>query len=129
MKSIKPGRYNSGQGIIASVIGVVFAIFWTVTAFSAGAPVIFPVFGAGFIILMLTELVKNIHNFTNRNRYSEFDIVDSTEEPDPWNERLYREEDAVSDSGTDTVNYCPYCGSRTGADFEYCPKCGKKLPF
>ena len=104
MKSIKPGRYNSGQGIIASVIGVVFAIFWTATTISVGAPVIFPVFGAGFIILMLTELVKNIHNFTNRNRYSEFEIVDSTEEPDPWNERLYGEEDAVSDNGTDTVN-------------------------
>ena len=64
MKSIKPGRYNSGQGIIASIIGLVFAIFWTYTAATMGAPVIFPIFGIGFIILMVTELIKNIHNFT-----------------------------------------------------------------
>ena len=88
MKSIKPGRYNSGQGIIASIIGIVFAVFWTVSAVSMGAPIIFPVFGAGFVILMITELVKNIHNFTNRNRYSEFDIVDDTEELDPFNRRM-----------------------------------------
>lgn len=135
MKSIKPGRYNSGQGIIASVIGLVFAVFWTVTATVSGAPIIFPVFGAGFIILMITELVKNIHNFTNRNRYSEFDIVDSAQEPDPWNEKLYSEdrgdygERNTGDTFDSEYKYCPYCGVEIAHDFEYCPKCGKKLPF
>ncbi len=130
MKSIKPGRYNSGQGIIASVIGLVFAVFWTITATASGAPIIFPVFGAGFIILMITELVKNIHNFTNRNRYSEFDIVDSKQEPDPWNEKLYSEDGgSYSNRNTGEYLYCPYCGVKIARDFEYCPKCGKKLPF
>ena len=133
MKSIKPGRYNSGQGIIASIIGIVFAVFWTVTAVSMGAPIIFPVFGAGFVILMITELVKNIHNFTNRNRYSEFDIVDDTEEPDPFNQRMYSEDYteiyARTTENSMDAEYCPYCGGRIADDFEYCPKCGKKLPF
>ena len=77
MKSIKPGRFNSGQGIIGAVFGIIFAIFWTIMAASSGAPIIFPVFGIGFIVLMVTELIKNVHNFTNKNRYSavEFSIV------------------------------------------------------
>ena len=128
MKSIKPGRYNSGQGIIASIIGLVFAIFWTYTAATMGAPVIFPIFGIGFIILMVTELIKNIHNFTNRNRYSEFDIVDSQQEPDPWNAQFHSA-GTMSHTEENGSMYCPYCGYRISREFEYCPKCGKKLPF
>ncbi len=88
MKSFKPGRYNSAQGVAASIFGIIFAIFWTVMATKMGAPIIFPVFGIGFIIMMITELVKNVHNVTNENRYSEFDIVDSSEEQDPWNRKI-----------------------------------------
>lgn len=135
MKSIKPGRYNSGQGIIGSVIGMIFAVFWTITAASMGAPIIFPVFGIGFIILMITELVKNVHNFTNKNRYSEFDIVDSTEEPDPWNEQFLEEDKGTYPAEDENAGaprggmYCPYCGTEQAPDFEYCPKCGRKLPY
>ena len=130
MKSIKPGRFNSGQGIIGAVFGIVFAIFWTIMAVSAGAPIIFSVFGVGFIILMVTELIKNVHNFTNKNRYSSFDIVDSTEEADPWNEK-FRSQQTDMDFSTENEEaiYCPYCGTKLAPDFEFCPKCGKKLPF
>ena len=130
MKSIKPGRFNSGQGIIGAVFGIIFAIFWTIMAASAGAPIIFPVFGIGFIVLMATELIKNVHNFTNKNRYSAFDIVDSTEEPDPWNEKFHSQQtDMDSSTENEESIYCPYCGTKLAADFEFCPKCGKKLPF
>ena len=85
--------------------------------------------------MLVLELVKSIHNFTNKNRYSEFDIVDSTEEPDPWNQRYsqaydYTEPEYNYDvqDGESTI-YCPYCGVKLAPDFEYCPKCGKKLPF
>lgn len=130
MKSIKPGRFNSGQNIIGVIFGIVFVIFWTGTAVSMGAPVIFPVFGIGMLIMLIIELVKNIHNFTNKNRYSEFDVVDSTEEPDPWNEKFYQEQ-TYADFNTEETEmlYCPYCGMKIAHDFEYCPKCGKKLPF
>ena len=69
MKSIKPGRYNSGQGIIGAVFGIIFAIFWIIMAASSGAPIIFPVFGIGFIVLMVTELIKNVHNFYIHTKY------------------------------------------------------------
>ena len=135
MKSIKPGRFNSGQGIVAAVIGLVFAVFWTIGSVGYGAPIIFPVFGVGFIVLMITELIKNVHNFTNKNRYSEFDIVDSTEEPDPFNQYFddmrYRSKDSTASeyNNDEEAVYCPYCGTKIAQDFEYCPKCGKKLPF
>lgn len=130
MKSIKPGRFNSGQGIIRALIGVIFAIFWTIMAVSSGAPIIFPVFGIGVTVLMVTELIKNIHNFTNKNRYSEFDIVDSSEEPDPWNEKFNSQQaDMDFPAENEESLYCPYCGVKIAHDFEFCPKCGKKLPF
>ena len=137
MKSFKPGRYNSAQGVVASIFGIVFAIVWIAMAVNMGAPIIFPIFGIGFIIMAVMELVKNIHNATNENRYSEFDIVDSSEEQDPWNRKMEKnhniEEPTTNDNfysatATDMV-YCPYCGSKIANDFEYCPKCGRKLPF
>ncbi len=137
MKSFKPGRYNSAQGVVVSIFGIVFAIVWIVMAVNMGAPIIFPIFGVGFIIVLITELVKNIHNTTSENRYSEFDIVDSTEEPDPWNEKMnndYGKEQHISNGNisnviSNKIVYCPYCGFKIANDFEYCPKCGRKLPF
>lgn len=134
MKSIKPGRFNSAQGALGALLGVVFAIFWTVMARRMGAPFFFPLFGVFFIIICLTELYKNIHNATQKDRYSEYDITDGREELDPWDEKLKRSEN--SDYRGDgyrikegTAAYCPYCGSELGSDFEFCPKCGRKLPF
>lgn len=137
MKSFKPGRYNSAQGVVGSIFGIVFAIFWIVMAVNMGAPIIFPIFGIGFIIMLVMELVKNIHNVTNENRYSEFDIVDSSEEQDPWNREMGKKQQIEDSSFGDNLYnttiedmvYCPYCGLKIGNDFEYCPKCGKKLPF
>ena len=134
MKSIKPGRFNSAQGALGSVFGVVFAIFWTVMAWRMGAPFFFPLFGVFFIIMSLTELYKNLHNATQKDRYSEYDITDSHEELDPWDERVKRNDNSqprineyIRTDNTDL--YCPYCGSEIGSDFEFCPKCGRKLPF
>ncbi|MBQ3009000.1 MAG: zinc ribbon domain-containing protein [Oscillospiraceae bacterium] len=128
MKSIKPGRYNSGQSVLGAVFGIIFVIFWTVSAVRMGAPVIFPVFGVGMLIMLITELVKSWHNATSKNRYSEFDIVDSREEPDPWEEK-FTGEIPLSQDVAEEVMYCPYCGAKLAPDFEYCPKCGRKLPY
>ena len=64
---------------------------------------------------------------------SDDSIVDDTEEPDPFNRRMYGEDyteryPQTSENSVD-AEYCPYCGGRIADDFEYCPKCGKKLPF
>ncbi len=142
MKSIKPGRYNSGQNLLGSIIGIVFMIFWIDTAIKMGAPIIFPVVGAGMLLMLVSEFYKNLHNIKNKNRYSEFDIVDEKEEPDPWNEKYSRDTEGYGgyiqadfengpyedDSEYGEMIYCPHCGAKLMGDFDYCHKCGKKLP-
>ena len=122
MKSIKPGRGPSGMSFIGSVVAIIFGIFWTIMAFSmtAGSPVgiIFPLFGIIFIIVGIIQAVYHYKNATSENRFSEFDITDSSEEGDPLDEFIKREADG---------NYCPYCGTTIKTDYDFCPKCGKNI--
>ena len=30
-------------------------------------------------------------------------------------------------SGSTTLSYCPYCGSKISSEYTYCPVCGKKI--
>lgn len=127
MKSIKPGRGPSAMGAFGSAIAVIFGIFWTITAMSAGAPGFFPLFGVLFIIMGIAQAVYNFKNATGENRYSSFDIVEDGEEPDPL-DRLCGEIPPPSGQGSGTFRFCPYCGAKLGAEFAYCGKCGQKLP-
>lgn len=129
MKSVKPGRGPSAMGGFAAVIAVIFGIFWTIMAASMGAPGFFPLFGVLFIIIGIVNAVYNFKNATGENRYSAYDIVDSSEEPDPLNQHFGFDnaEDAPEfDSGD--FRFCPYCGAKLGADFAFCGKCGRQLP-
>lgn len=129
MKSIKPGRGPSAMGALASVIAVIFGIFWTITAASMGAPGFFPLFGVLFIILGIVQVVYNLKNATGENRYSTFDIVEDGEEPDPLDRRFGAAADGPSaDMNDGTFRFCPYCGAKLGDEFTFCGKCGKKLP-
>ena len=96
-------------------------------------------FGVIFIALAVAQAVYNFKNATSKNRYSSFDVVDSNEEPDPFNERFGnqsstgsmgdRDDDSgLLDQAEDGRKYCPYCGAETEPDYEYCASCGKKLP-
>ena len=129
MKSVKPGRGPSAMSGFAAIIAVIFGIFWTITAASMGAPGFFPLFGVLFIIMGIVRAIYNFKNATGENRYSSFDIVDSAEEPDPFNER-FGFSDTVEEPEVDRgdFRFCPYCGAKLGADFEFCGKCGKQLP-
>ena len=88
MKSIKPGRGPSAMGAVGSIFSAIFGIIWTIAAASMGAPVFFWLFGVVFVILGIVQAIYNFKNATGENRYSEFDIVDSTEEPDPLAQKL-----------------------------------------
>ncbi len=135
MKSIKPGRGPSGLNAMGSRFGIVFAIFWTIMAVSMGAPIFFAGFGVIFIIMSIAQFVYHYKNATGKNRYSEFEITDESEETDPLNEYVRQRYGDTYADGTPRANiggenrFCPYCGAKAGDDFEYCPKCGKKLPF
>ncbi len=131
MKSVKPGRGPSMMGGIGSIFGIVFGIIWTCGAASIGAPGFFLLFGVAFIGIGVVNAVYSFKNATGENRYSDFDIVDSDEEPDPLDERFGRQPDneVPPQAGeTGTFAYCPYCGARLGEGFAFCGKCGKALP-
>lgn len=133
MKSIKPGRGPSFMGGIASLFGIVFAIFWTIMAVSMGASVFFPLFGLLFIGIGVANAVYSFKNATGEHRYSEYDIVDSHEEPDPWNTQYGAQAEttfnqSTADNPGGGFAYCPYCGAKLGAGFAFCGKCGKPLP-
>lgn len=131
MKSIKPGRGPSMMGGVASVFAVVFGIIWMCGAASMGAPGFFLLFGVAFIGIGVVNAVYSFKNATGENRYSDFDIVDSDEEPDPLNERFGSRSDPEPEVQTGEQGkfaYCPYCGARLGEDFAFCGKCGKALP-
>lgn len=131
MKSIKPGRGPSMMsGIVSIAIGI-FGVIWTVGAASIGGG-LFALFGVVFIIIAIVNAVYNFKNATNENRYSTFDIVDGSEEPDPLNERFggtsYETGQDYTGEGSGGSEFCPYCGADVESDFAFCNKCGKKLP-
>jgi len=117
MKSIKPGRGPSAMGAMGSVIAVVFGIFWTITAASMGAPIMFPVFGVLFIGMGIVQGIYHYKNATGKNRFSTFDISDESEERDPLEDLVRGKEN----------RFCPYCGTKAEEDFQFCGKCGKRL--
>ena len=130
MKSIKPGRRRSRYNAVGAVIGIVIRIIWTIAALSMGAPFFFPLFGLVFIGMGVYNAVYNYRNATSENRYSEFDITDENEEPDPLNERYGANKSAGSGDANAVHGggFCPYCGTKAEEGYEYCRKCGKKLP-
>lgn len=122
MKSIKRGRAPSKLGFVGSIFVAIIGVFWCIMAGALGAWFMVP-FGLLFVGFAVYQAAYHHHNATSGKRYSEFDIVDSAEEPDPLNEKYGQREQQESASG-----FCPYCGRPAEGDFEFCPKCGKKLP-
>ena len=137
MKSVKPGRGPSGMSFMGSIFAVIFGIFWTIMAFSITGGfsfgllgMIFPLFGVIFVIMGIVQAIYHYKNATGENRYSEFDITDSSEEGDPsdrWIKKQYSHEvEKFNRSEVHVgVKYCPYCGTSLAEDFSFCPKCGK----
>lgn len=137
MRSIKSGRANSAMGGIGSLYAVVFGILWTVLAFyfTSDLPfpigIIFPLFGVCFVLFGIVQTVYHFNNAARKNRFSEFDVVDGDEEPDPLNEKFGRKSGvpkAAQNSGRKIEGaFCPYCRAGLQQDFEFCPKCGADI--
>ena len=140
MKSIKPGRGESGMAVVGSVIAILFGLVWLFAASSAirsareffsfgpmdTASVVIPLFGLLFIGAGVANAVYHYRNYKGKDRYSILDIVDSKEEGDPVNNRI--KEDMASDSSRHPAGkYCTQCGHRQDGDFAFCPGCGRDL--
>lgn len=126
MKSIKPGR---GPSMLSGIVGIFmigFGILWTVLAATV-SPIV-ALFGVLWTGIAVAITVYNFKNAKGKNRYSQFDITDENEEPDPFNERFGNPQ-GFSQTRDDVGNrFCPYCGIPVSDDFEFCNNCGKKLP-
>lgn len=127
MKSVKPGRGPSFMGGIVSLFGVVFGVIWTIGAAAIGAPAFFCLFGVAFVCMGIGNAVYQFKNATGEQRYSVYDIVDSSEEPDPW-DRRFGAEDPDTDLSDGEFAYCPYCGAKLREEFAFCGKCGREVP-
>lgn len=129
MRSIKPGRGPSMLGGIIGIFVALFGIFWTVMAVGSGAGFM-GIFGLIFVAIAVINTVYNFKNATGKNRYSEYDITDETEESDPFNEHFKGStfERWTAEDETPGSRFCPYCGAKAKEDFEFCNKCGKRLP-
>lgn len=127
MKHIKPGRGPSMMGGIMGIFMVVFGIGWTVVAMQGG--LLFALFGIVWTCMAIVITIYNFSNATRQDRYSTYDIVDSSEEPDPMNQRFVTKSTAAPSQESATCSrFCPYCGSPVVGEFTFCPHCGKKLP-
>ena len=126
MKSIKPGRGPSMMSGVVGIFMIGFGVLWTVLAAQASG--IFALFGVLWTCVAVAMTIYNFKNATSKNRYSAFDITDSTEEPDPLNERVDSPQSDNQVKNDVDNKFCPYCGTPVAGDFEYCNNCGKKLP-
>lgn len=127
MKSIKPGRGPSFMGGIMGIAVALFGVFWTVMAISGGAWFMAP-FGIIFVVIAVVQAVYNFKNATGKNRYSEYDITDESEESDPLNERFGSVDEPENSHFAQKGRYCPYCGAKNEEKYKYCTDCGEKLP-
>lgn len=78
------------MGAVGGIVAVVFGIFWTVMPFSITrdspfpiAGVVVPLFGLVFVVFGIVNVFYNLHNATNKDRFSTFDITSPEEESDP----------------------------------------------
>ena len=126
MKSVKPGRGPSMMGGISSLFAVGFGVFWTIQAVQKELSM--AIFGVLWTGLAISSAVYNLKNAVGKNRHSDYDITDASEEPDPLNERFGNAQTTTQKSYSTDNRFCPYCGTVVADDFEFCNRCGRKLP-
>ena len=124
MRHVKPGRGPSKIGAIFTGIGAAAFLLYGIYMLRAG----FGMMSFVPLLFCLGAAVMAIYNFKNstaKNRYSDFDITDAEEEPDPLNKRYPMSHYNIQ------KGYCPYCGEAiragVGEGFVYCANCGRKL--
>ena len=96
------------------VFGLVFSVFWCITAVSIGAGFML-IFGIPFTGLMAYRLYILC-------QYAKENHKDSpAKETDPWDRPAPQQPASGS-------KFCPYCGGSIQESFEFCPKCGRRQP-
>lgn len=113
------------MGGVSGIFVIIFGIVWTILAISMGGG-LFALFGVCFVGIAIASTAYNFKNATGKNRYSEFDITEDGEEPDPLNQRFGSAPTEEAEKAP--AKFCPYCGTKAENDYAFCSSCGRKLP-
>lgn len=151
MKSIKPGRGTSAQGVAGGVIAIVVGIGWMLFTSSMlsdfpfeGVGTFFPLFGLLFVGIGIFNVIFHYKNVTSKDRMSIIDIVDSKEESDPLHDRYgHRRQDTSAHHTNDQQDMSnPYSSEQSNwsdssppktntsarkFEGDYCPYCGTRV--
>ena len=89
---------------------------------------IFPLFGILFIAMAVKQAKFQKHNATAKDRHSIVDVVDSTEEGDPFAKFDRAEaERKAAEASVAADAFCTRCGAPLQAEDNFCPKCGNPV--
>ncbi len=109
----KDRRAGRNVSIAASVFGLIFAIFWCVTAAAMDAGFML-IFGIPFAAFMGCRLVLCLRLAGKKDR------------PEPW-EQPDRPQQTPRQPSAASRAFCPYCGEALQDTFAFCPRCGRRL--
>ncbi len=128
--AIKPGRAPSLLGALASLGMSVIGVVMLISAFQKGDWYQI-LFMTVFCTIAISGLIYNIYNAFERNRFSQYDLVTSGQEPDPLAGALGYENPAASGQSERVRrfpgNHCPFCGAQAPETVDLCPSCGKDI--
>ena len=137
------GNKNAIEGIIFSILGVAFMMFWIYKAIKGGAYAAGILFGGFGLFNMVRNLIYQIKSLKNKDQYGEYPPYQHSSSQnynpadsgcDPWDAEYPRysgQYDADMYNGPVTIgsgkNFCPYCGIPIKADHSFCKNCGRQL--
>ena len=128
--AVKPGRAPSLLGALASLGISIVGVVMLISAFRKGEAFVI-LFMVVFCTIAISGLIYNVYNAFERNRFSQYDLVPSAQEPDPLAGALGYENPAASRQPASRRrfpgNHCPFCGAQAAETVDFCPSCGKDI--
>lgn len=120
---MKKNGFGVAYVIVFMIIFIGFLLFWIESSLAMGAPLFFPIFGIGVLVLVVLQFLAGIKSHQNmeERRREQSKHVDQPMMNDYAN--TYDESPKQSSRN----DFCPFCGAKIQKTFEYCPKCGNHL--
>ncbi len=123
MRNIKSGKESSPAHLVSTIFGVVFAIFWTVSATTTGAPKFFILFGIMFTVISIIRLFNHFTHITKGKRKINSESLDE----DSRQVDILLERQGAKNPEETVYSYCHSCGEQLKKKYKRCPSCGDKM--